>query len=80
MLLNSSWEGRVFCKNEMHKQLKMFAAVDQLPKSARQKLQTSSASVFYDEFIRRLDEKVFSVLCREKESRLNTRVNILVAF
>ena len=66
-LLSSSWEGQVFYKNEGHKQSKMFTAVDQLPQTARKKLETSWASVFYEEFFRLLDEEVFSVLYSEKK-------------
>ena len=40
----------------------------------------SWAFVFYEEFFRRLDEEVFSVLYSEKKSRPNTPVNILVGF
>ena len=70
----------MFYKNERHKQSKMFTAVDQLPQTARKKLETSWASVFYEEFFRLLDEEVFSVLYSEKKSRPNTAVNILVGF
>ncbi len=70
----------MFCKNEEHKQSQMFTAVDQLPKTARKKLETSWASVFYKEFFSRLDEEVFSVLYSDKKSRPNTPVNILVGF
>lgn len=68
----------MFCKNEDHKQSQMFTAVDQLPQTARKKLEASWASVFYEEFFSRLDEEVFSVLYSEKKSRPNTPVNILV--
>jgi len=59
MLLSSSWEGQVFYKNEGHKQSKKFTAVDQLPQTARKKLETSWAPVFYEEFFRLLDEEVY---------------------
>ncbi len=58
----------------------MFIAVDYLPETARKKLESSWAAVFYDEFFRRLDEQVFSVLYSENKSRPNTAVNILVGF
>ena len=70
----------MFCKNEEHRQSRMFTAVDQLPQTARKKLEASWASVFYSEFFSRLDEGVFSVLYSEKKSRPNTPVNILVGF
>ncbi len=70
----------MFCKNEQHDQSKMFTAVDQLPQTARKKLEASWATVFYQEFFRRLDERVFSVLYSEKKSRPNTPVNVLVGF
>ena len=70
----------MFCANEEHKQSKMFTAVDQLPQTARKKLEASWASVFYEEFFSRLDEEVFSVLYSEKKSRPNTPANILVGF
>ena len=70
----------MFSKSEEHKQSKMFTAVDYLPQSARKKLEASWAFVFYEEFFRRLDEEVFSVLYSEKKSRPNTPVNILVGF
>ena len=54
--------------------------VDLLPKTARKKLERSWASVFYDEFFRRVDEEVFAVLYSEKRSRPNTPVNILMGF
>jgi len=58
----------------------MFTAVDQLPKTARKLLEGSWAQTFYDEYFCRIDEKVFSVLYSNKKSRLNTPVNILMAF
>ena len=70
----------MFSKNEEHKQSKMFTAVDYLPQTARKKLETSWASVFYEEFFQRLDEEVFAVLYSDKKSRPNTPVNILVGF
>ena len=70
----------MFSKNEEHKQSKMFTAVDYLPQTARKRLESSWASVFYEEFFSRLDEEVFSVLYSEKKSRPNTPVNILVGF
>jgi protein-tyrosine-phosphatase len=70
----------MFRENEGHKQSKMFTAVDYLPNSARKKLESSWAAVFYEEFFRRLDEQVFSVLYSENKSRPNTPVNILVGF
>ena len=70
----------MFRKNEEHKQSRMFTAVDQLPPTARKKLESSWASIFYEEFFKRLDEEVFSVLYSEKKSRPNIPVNILVGF
>jgi len=70
----------VFSKNEEHRQSKLFTAVDYLPRTARKRLESSWASVFYEEFFSRLDEEVFSVLYSEKKSRPNTPVNILVGF
>ena len=70
----------MFRKNEEHTQTKMFTAVDYLPKTARKKLESSWASVFYKEFFQRLNEEVFLVLYSEKKSRPNTPVNILVGF
>jgi len=70
----------VFSKSEEHKQSKMFTAVDYLPQTARKRLESSWASVFYEEFFSCLDEEVFSVLYSEKKSRPNTPVNILVGF
>jgi hypothetical protein len=78
--MNSSWEGHVFRKNEEHKQSKMFTTVDQLPQTARKKLESSWASVFYEEFFLRLKEEVFSVLYSDRKSRPNAPVNILVGF
>ena len=70
----------MFRKNEEHKQQKMFTAVDQLPETAKKRLEKSWAQVFYHEYFSRLDETVFSVLYSKKESRPNTPVNILVGF
>jgi hypothetical protein len=70
----------VFRKNEEHKQSKIFTAVDQLPQTARKKLESSWASVFYEEFFLRLKEEVFSVLYSDRKSRPNAPVNILVGF
>ena len=70
----------MFRKNEEHTQTKMFTAVDYLPKTARKKLESSWASVFYKEFFQRLNEEVFLVLYSEKKSRPNTPANILVGF
>ncbi len=40
----------MFSKNEEHKQSKMFTAVDYLPQTVRKRLESSWASVFYEEF------------------------------
>ncbi len=70
----------MFCKNEEHNQAKLFSVIDQLPQTAKKRLETSWASVFYTEFFCRLNEDVFSVLYSEKKSRPNTPVNVLVGF
>jgi len=70
----------MFQTNTKHQQRKMFTAVDQLPKTARKLLEGSWAQTFYDEYFSRIDEKVFSVLYSDKNSRPNTPANILVGF
>lgn len=70
----------MFCKSEGHNQSRMFTAVDQLPQTARKKLETSWAKAFYEEFFCRVDEEVFSVLYSEKKSRPNAPVNVLLGF
>jgi len=70
----------MFQTNTKHQQRKMFTAVDQLPKTARKLLEKSWAKIFYDEYFCKIDEKVFSVLYSDKNSRPNTPVNILVGF
>jgi len=70
----------MFQTNTKHQQRKMFTAVDQLPKTARKLLEKSWAKTFYDEYFCKIDEKVFSVLYSDKNSRPNTPVNILVGF
>jgi len=70
----------MFRKNEAHKQQRMFTVIDQLPESAREKLENSYAQVFYDEYFSRFDETVLSPLYSEKKSRPNTPVNFLVGF
>ncbi|MDA3955230.1 transposase [Oceanispirochaeta sp.] len=70
----------MFRKNDQHRQQRMFTVVDQLSKSAKHKLDTSWAPVFYQEYFCRLDESVFSVLYSTKKSRPNTPINLLVAF
>jgi hypothetical protein len=70
----------MFRKNEAHKQQRMFTVIDQLPESAREKLENSWAQVFYKEYFSRLDESVFSPLYSERKSRPNTPVNLLVGF
>jgi len=70
----------MFQTNTKHQQRKMFTAVDQLPETARKLLEKSWAKTFYDEYFCKIDEKVFSVLYSDKNSRPNTPVNILVGF
>ncbi len=43
-------------------------------------MEKSWAKTFYDEYFCKIDEKVFSVLYSDKNSRPNTPVNILVGF
>ena len=70
----------MFRTNDEHSQSKFFTVIDQLPKTVRKKLESSWASVFYDEFFRRIEEDVFSVLYSGTQSRPNTPVNILMGF
>jgi hypothetical protein len=55
----------------------MFTAVDQLPETAKKRLEKSWAHVFYHEYFCKLDETVFSVFYNKKHPRTNTHINIL---
>jgi len=70
----------MFQRNDGHTQQRMFSVIDQLPPAVKRRLESSWAHVFYQEYFRRLDETVFSVLYSAKKSRPNTPVNILVGF
>ena len=70
----------MFCKNEKHKQGRMFTAIDQLGITGKSRLKASWAHYFYHNFFCLIDENLFSLLYSEKKSRPNTPVNILVGF
>ena len=70
----------MFKKNEDHLQQRMFSAIASLPEAAQKRLAESWAPVFYREFFCRIDENAFKDLYRDKTSRPNTPVNILLGF
>jgi hypothetical protein len=68
----------MFVKNNTHKQSLMFGGIGLLPKKVQNRLESSWAHAFYQEWFCRIDESMFSVLYSEKKSRPNIPVNILV--
>ena len=70
----------MFQKNDDHRQLRMFTAVDNLPETAQKKLKNSWAKAFYHELFFSLDETIFADLYSKKNSRPNVPVNILFGF
>jgi len=51
----------MFQANTNHRQHRMFTAVDQLPPTARKRLEGSWAQAFYDEYFYKLDEEYFDL-------------------
>ncbi len=70
----------MFKTNTAHQQPGLFSAIERLPKAARKILEKSWAQTFCNEYLKRIDETVFSVLYSDKKSRPNTPINILIGF
>jgi hypothetical protein len=68
----------MFRENKNHLQGKLLTTVSHLPKSMKERLSNSWASVFYHQIFKKIDEKKFSVLYSAKKSRPNFPVNIWV--
>ena len=68
----------MFARNDTHRQSVMFGSIDVLPKKAQNRLESSWAYAFYEQWFCWIDESMFSVLYSEKKSRPNIPVNILV--
>jgi len=68
----------MFRKNQHHLQGSLFSDLDHLSRKARERLETSWAGIFRQEFFSRLDESPFAVLYDEEPSRPNIPVNVLV--
>jgi len=68
----------MFRKNEQHQQIPMFSTLDDLPDKQRQRLESSWAATFYEQFFRRIDEDIFAILYSDQASRPNIPVNVLV--
>ena len=68
----------MFRKNDQHQQVPMFSTLDDLPDKQRQRLESSWAATFYEQFFCRIDEDVFAILYSDQASRPNIPVNVLV--
>jgi len=68
----------MFKKNSKHQQPALISAVSDLPEKQRERLETSWAGAFYQEFFSRMNEEAFSVLYSDLPSRPNVPVNVLV--
>ena len=68
----------MFRKNTKHQQPALISAVSDLPEKQRERLKTSWAGAFYQEFFSRMKEETFSVLYSDLPSRPNVPVNVLV--
>lgn len=68
----------MFRENKNHLQGKLLTTVSHLPKSMKERLSKSWASIFYHQIFKNIDEKKFSVLYSDKKSRPNFPVNIWV--
>jgi len=69
----------MFRKNTRHLQIPLTSHVDELPEPLRERLESSWAQTFYEQFFCRLDEGAFAVLYADVPSRPNVPVNVLVA-
>ncbi len=69
----------MYRKNTHHQQIPLFSTLDDLPDKQRQRLETSWAGTFYQDFFCRIDEDIFAILYSDKASRPNTPVNVLVS-
>jgi hypothetical protein len=68
----------MFKKNAKHQQPALISAVSDLPEKQRERLKSSWAGTFYQEFFSRMNEETFSVLYSDLPSRPNVPVNVLV--
>lgn len=64
--------------NKKHLQPLLISNVNDLPEKHRQRLETSWAGVFYEEYFCRLKEDAFAVLYADQPSRPNIPVNVLI--
>lgn len=65
-------------KNDKHYQQALFSNLDDLPAKKRERLKSSWAETFYQDFFCRIDEDIFAGLYSEEASRPNSPVNVLV--
>ena len=68
----------MFKKNTKHQQPALISAVSDLPEKQRERLRSSWAGTFYQEFFSRMNEETFSVLYSDLPSRPNVPINVLV--
>jgi hypothetical protein len=68
----------MFDENDTYLQLPLTSTIDELTTKQRRRLDSSWASVFFQEFFCRLKEEPFAVLYADCPSRPNYPVNILV--
>ena len=69
----------MFRKNQRHLQPALISNVNDLPVKLRQRLETSWAGTFRQQFCSRLKEEAFAVLYSAVDSRPNVPVNVLVS-
>jgi len=69
----------MYRKNTQHQQIPLFSILDDLPDKQRQRLETSWAGTFYQDFFCRIDEDLFAGLYSDQASRPNIPVNVLVS-
>ena len=68
----------MFKKNTKHQQPALISATSELPEKQRERLESSWAGTFYQEFFSRMNEETFSVLYSDLPSRPNVPINVLV--
>lgn len=68
----------MFRKNTKHQQPALISAASELPEKQLKRLKNSWADTYYNEFFKRINEDIFSVLYSAVGSRPNIPVNVLV--
>jgi hypothetical protein len=69
----------VFRENRTHEMPELFSEKNMMPDTLKKRYEKSWAKGFYEDVFCRIDETLFSVLYKDKASRLNLLVNICVS-